>query len=185
MAQREIHVSVDVETSGSVPGLHDLLSIGAVDVDDASRFFSIDLKPASGRFEQAAMDVVGRPLSEFEAVGTPIPEAMAAFAAWAESLRGGGEKLVFVGLNAPFDWSFVNYGFFACALRNPFGHKALDINAYWMGLTGCTWAETGSSAIDAATNPLLKGTHDALDDARYQAEIFRIMRDRRSEFVRA
>ena len=37
--------------------------------------------------------------------------------------------LVFVGLNAPFDWSFVNYYFHHYLSRNPFGFTALDIKA--------------------------------------------------------
>ena len=38
-AQREIFVSVDVETAGPIPGEYSLLSIGACDVDNEGRTF--------------------------------------------------------------------------------------------------------------------------------------------------
>ena len=84
---------------------------------------------------------------------------------------------VFVGLNAPFDWTFVNYYFLKYHDQNPFGFTALDIKALFMGATGCTWYETRSSAIDKVVKPHQKGDHDALHDARYQAELFRSVYD--------
>jgi hypothetical protein len=60
--------------------------------------------------------------------------------------------------------------------RNPFGFAGLDIKAYYMGATGCRWADTRSSAVDAALNPTQKSDHHALHDAQYQAELFRLIR---------
>ena len=101
---------------------------------------------------------------------------MGQFAAWAENLKSPGGTLVFVGLNAPFDWSFVNYYFYKYLGRNPFGFTALDIKAYYMGGTGCTWAETRSSGMAAAVKPVRHGDHKALGDALFQAELFRLIR---------
>jgi DNA polymerase III epsilon subunit-like protein len=58
---------------------------------------------------------------------------MKRFSAWANELASQGETLVFVGFNAPFDWSFVNYYFHKYLGRNPFGFTALYIKAYYMG----------------------------------------------------
>jgi DNA polymerase III epsilon subunit-like protein len=80
-----------------------------------------------------------------------------------------------VGFNAPFDWSFVNYYFHRFAGKNPFGFTALDIKALYMGATGCSWRNTRSSIISEHLKPTLSGTHDALSDARYQAEILRLI----------
>jgi hypothetical protein len=80
-----------------------------------------------------------------------------------------------VGLNAPFDWSFVNYYFLKYLGVNPFGFTALDIKALFMGVTGCSWYDTRSSSISKRVHPTLKGDHDALHDARYQAELFRLV----------
>ena len=104
---------------------------------------------------------------------------MRRFRAWIEEVAGDAMP-VFVGFNAPFDWSFVNYYFHKFIGENPFGFTALDIKALWMGVSGCTWAETRSSRIAEEIHPQLHGDHDALHDALYQAELFRLIRSRRS-----
>jgi ribonuclease T len=100
------------------------------------------------------------------------------FQAWLKSISGEGDALVFVGFNAPFDWSFINYYFHKFVGRNPFGFAGLDIKAYYMGATGCRWADTRSSVMDAALKPTHKADHHALHDAQYQAELFRLVRSR-------
>jgi DNA polymerase III epsilon subunit-like protein len=82
---------------------------------------------------------------------------------------------VFVGLNAPFDWSFINYYFLKYLNRNPFGISAIDIKALFMGATKCSWHDTKSSSIDKYVHPTLQGDHNALHDAKYQAELFRLV----------
>ena len=56
---------------------------------------------------------------------------------------------MFVALNAPFDWMFINDYFHRYLGANPFGHSALDIKAYYMGLSGVTWSETSMKHISA------------------------------------
>jgi hypothetical protein len=55
------------------------------------------------------------------------------------------------------------------------GFTALDIKALFMGATGCAWLDTKSSSIDKQVNPTSKGDYDALHDANYQAELFRLV----------
>ncbi len=100
---------------------------------------------------------------------------MKQFSEWLRHIAGEDETIVFVGFNAPFDWSFVNYYFHRFMGENPFGFTALDIKALYMGSTGCTWRDTRSSKIAAHVTPQTTGTHDALQDAQYQAEIFRLV----------
>ena len=57
-------------------------------------------------------------------------------------------------------------------MRNPFGFAALDIKALYMGATGSSWADTRSSQIAKHLAPDRHGDHDALHDAKYQAELF-------------
>src|SRR5690606_20903976 len=102
--------------------------------------------------------------------------AMSEFANWADGLLSEGDRLVFVGLNAPFDWSFVNYYFHRYLGRNPFGFTALDIKAYYMGATRCSWRETAGGKIAERLSPQRKGNHNALVDAQYQAELFTLLR---------
>jgi hypothetical protein len=44
-----------------------------------------------------------------------------------------------------------------------------------MGATGYAWGQTGSSQMARHLNPTRSGTHDALQDALYQAELFRLI----------
>ena len=172
----ELYISVDVETAGPIPGEFSLLSIGACDVDDDSRSFSIELKPINANADPKALEVTGLSLEVLAKRGATPEAAMAAFGAWLSSLTGQDRALVFVGFNAPFDWSFVNYYFHRYAGPNPFGFTALDIKALYMGATGSSWADTRSSQIANHLNPQRHGDHDALHDARYQAELFRLVR---------
>lgn len=172
----EIYISVDVETAGPIPGEYSLLSIGACDVDDESKSFSIELKPINTNADAKALEVTGLSLDELAIRGETPEAAMAAFGAWARSLAGEDRSLVFVGFNAPFDWSFVNYYFHRFAGGNPFGFTALDIKALYMGATGSSWADTRSSQVAKHLAPVSRGDHDALHDAKYQAELFRLVR---------
>ena len=49
------------------------------------------------------------------------------------------------------------------------------MKAYFMGALGCSWQETKSSKMTAALKPLSEPNHNALDDARFQAELFALM----------
>lgn len=173
---REIFISVDVETSGPIPGEYSMLSIGACLVDDDTRSFSTLLKPINRNADPKALEVTGLSLDRLDAEGEKPAAAMKRFADWIAAITPDDGTPVFVGLNAPFDWSFVNYYFHRFAGANPFGFAALDIKAFYMGATGCTWAETKSSAMARNLKSAGKGDHDALHDAKYQAELFRLAR---------
>jgi ribonuclease T len=89
------------------------------------------------------------------------------------------EALVFVGFNAAFDWSFVNYYFYQFFGQNPFGFAALDIKSLYMGAADCNWSDTRSSRMTEALAPRQIGDHNALHDAIFQAELFRLTRKMR------
>jgi len=178
VSHKEIFVSVDVETSGPIPGEFSMLSIGACAVDIPDRTFECTLQPINNRADPKALEVSGLSLESLAKTGLAPAAAMKQFERWATELAGDGD-LVFVGLNAPFDWSFVNYYFHRFLGHNPFGFTAVDIKAYYMGAAGTTWRETRSSAMSEHLQPTLKGDHDALHDALYQAELFRLARSLR------
>ena len=75
--------------------------------------------------------------------------------------------------NAGFDWMFIEDYFQRFLGRNPFGHSALDMKAYYMGKAGTSWAQTSMRFLSPrylGGQPL---SHNALGDARAQAELFR------------
>lgn len=173
---REIFLSVDIETSGPIPGEYSMLTIGACNVDEPEQTFSCELKPISLNADPKAMEVTGLSLEKLFAEGLPPEVAMKQFHEWMAKVVGDDGTPVFVGLNAPFDWSFVNYYFHRYLKLNPFGFAALDIKALYMGATGSSWADTRSSQMAARLSPKSKGDHQALHDAQYQAELFRLIR---------
>lgn len=172
--RNEAFISIDVETAGPIPGEYSMLSIGACLVADPSTTFACELKPITDRFVPEALEVTGLSLERLQETGDAPETAMSQFRAWIVAVAGDAAP-VFVGFNAPFDWSFVNYYFHRFTGDNPFGFTALDIKALWMGVSGCTWADTRSSRIAEAVSPMLRGNHDALHDAQYQAELFRLV----------
>jgi DNA polymerase III epsilon subunit-like protein len=174
----EVFLSVDVETAGPIPGEYSMLSIGACNVDDETQVFSCDIKPINENADPKALEVSGLSLEQLRESGLTPVDAMEKFQAWAKSQAMAAQILVFVGLNASFDWSFVNYYFHKYLGANPFGFAALDIKAYYMGATGCAWSETRSSRLSADLKPRRHSDHTALRDAQYQAELFRLMRAR-------
>lgn len=183
-SRQEVFISIDVETAGPIPGEYSMLSIGACAVADPSATFACKLKPINDKFVPEALEVSGISLDRLRQDGTEPEVAMLRFRAWIDEVAGG-DTPVFVGFNAPFDWSFVNYYFHKFTGKNPFGFTALDIKALWMGVSDCTWADTRSSRIAEEIHPQLQGNHDALQDARYQAELFRLIRSRRSRIIPA
>jgi len=174
--KREVFISVDVETAGPIPGKYSLLTIGACDVQDDSKVFACQLKPINRNTDPKALEITGLSLDTLEREGLDPYEAMQQFNNWVQDVAGRDSKLVFVGFNAAFDWSFVNYYFHYFLGQNPFGFAALDIKSLYMGVTGCNWHQTRSSQIAIDLHPRLHGDHDALHDAQYQAELFRLIR---------
>ena len=175
------YVSVDVETSGPNPAGYSLMSIGACLVADLDRAFYVELQPIPGlRALPEALSVGGLSMDYLAEHGLPPAEALARFASWLEEAVPDGLHPVFVGFNAPFDWMFVSDYFHRFLGHNPFGHGALDIRSFYMGVTGAGWYEAGLRHVAARygiTHPL---THHALHDARDQATLFRKMLDEQS-----
>jgi ribonuclease T len=175
---REVYISVDVEAAGPLPPTYSMLSLGAVAVDDPQATFHVEFKPLNDKSVPAAMKVVGRTLQDFARVGRDPKDAMVAFRDWLDSVAKTG-KPVFVGFNATFDWAFVNFYFHQHLGENPFGIGGIDIKSYYMGLSGCIWEDTRSSRIPTEfKGSSRRHTHNALDDAIEQAELFRRMREK-------
>lgn len=168
----EFYISVDVETSGPVPGEFSLLSIGACPVFEPRSSFYVELKPINDNFTAEAMSIHQLSLQRLREKGDDPVQALNRFSNWLADQTPPGQKPVFVAFNAGFDWMFISYYFQQYLGHNPFGHAPLDIKAYYMGKHGVTWAETSMRTIsprDLSDRPL---THHALQDAIDQADIF-------------
>ena len=175
VASREAFVSVDVETAGPNPAQYSLLSIGACLVADPQRTFYVELRPLNDNATPDALAISGLSLADLAEHGLPPAEAMARFQAWLADQIPPDQRPVFVAFNAPFDWMFVNDYFHRFLGHNPFGHSALDVKSFYMGLSGASWSETAMRHVSARYLEGRQLTHNALADAQDQAEIFKAM----------
>jgi ribonuclease T len=171
---KETYISVDVETSGPIPGTYSLLSIGACVIGNITEEFYTEVQPVNEDYVPDAIKVAGKSMNEFALSGQPPEKAMLSFRDWVTQVTGDGTP-VFVGFNTPFDWSFINWYFHTYLGENPFGIGGIDIKSFYMGMTGCPWDNTRSSCIPAKFKGSSRHTHNALDDAREQAEMFELM----------
>lgn len=176
----EVFISVDIKTDGPIPGKYSMLSLGAVIIGEDpwphnSAGFHARLKPISHDFEPEATEICRNSgLDRFELIetGENPTLAMINFSDWINQVSND-RKPVFVGLNAAFDWQFINWYFHTFLGENPFGQKPLDICAYYMGKFGVEeWEQTGKTKLKLVTGVDVPHTHDALEDASEQAKIF-------------
>lgn len=171
----EVWVSVDVETSGPAPSTHSLLSIGACLVDEPDKNFYVELKPTTDVAIESALAVGGFTLEHLAETGVEPVEAMERFEQWLTAAVPAGHVPIFAGFNAPFDWMFVADWFERFLGRNPFGHSAIDIKSYYLGFAGGTWADTSMAKVAPLYREGRELSHNALEDAKDQAELFRAM----------
>jgi len=170
--QVEAYISVDVETSGPNPSDYDMLSIGACLVDNPACGFYVELQPVTGNAILGSLAISDLSLEDLRENGIPPARALQRFETWLYTAVTAEQRPVFVALNAPFDWMFVNDYFHRYLRHNPFGHSALDIKAFYMGMAGTRWARTSMRYLAARYLEGRKLTHNALQDAQDQAEVF-------------
>lgn len=170
-SKEEAYISVDIETAGPVPSQYSMLALGACVVDAPTQTFYIELQPINESFVAEALRVSGLSLEKLRSVGKAPAVAIREFGDWILQV-GRTRQPIFVGFNATFDWAFVNWYFHVFVGKNPFGIGGIDIKSYYMGMTGCHWHESSSSKLPTEYQPSRPQTHNALDDAQAQAEIF-------------
>lgn len=170
----ELYISVDVETSGPIPGEFSLLSLGACAVGNTSKSFYAELKPLNENYIKEALEVSGLSMEKLKTKGEKPAEAMGRFEKWIKEVSGENRP-VFVAFNATFDWSFTHWYFMKFLGRDPFGISGLDIKAYFMGKHKTSWGETVKKNVRSFYPSQTNHTHNALEDAKEQVEIFEKM----------
>lgn len=178
----DLYFSADVETDGPIPGPYSMLSFGIAVASsfDGQTFrrpeypatFYRELKPISGNWEAKALEVSGLDRERLQAEGHDPAQAMREASAWIASVAEGAEP-VLVAYPLSFDWTWLYWYFVNFTKHSPFGHsRCFDIKtAYAVKARTCI-AGAGRAGLPAHLLPDLPHTHNALDDALEQAEIF-------------
>ena len=172
-APSETFVSVDVEASGPHPERYSLLSIGACLVDDPSRGFYVEIKPTRPHVLRSALQTGQLSMERLSREGIAPALAMQQLADWLPLIAPPGQRPIMVAFNAPYDWAFMNHYCLEYLGENPFGRSAIDIKAFYMGLTGSPWEETSLLYLSPRFLRGRKLPQDALANARLQADLFR------------
>ncbi len=160
-------VSVDVETAGPNPADFALLSIGACTLLEPRATFYAELQPTPTLVDESAMKIHGLKMEQLARDGLPPKLALQNMADWLKKTVSDPRGALFLGFNASFDWMFLNDYFHHFLGFNPFGHSAVDIKSFAMGLKGAAWEATKLSALTDITLQ-----HNALGDSLVQADVF-------------
>lgn len=164
------YISVDVESSGGIHGFHSLLEIGAVDCDNFSNTFQCYIIPRTENWTESAR-LVNKPHEFYVENGLELGLAMRKFEKWLSQFY----HPTFVGFPVVFDYGWINYAFRTeRENRNPFGINGIDIKTYYMAKFNCEYSETTKKKMSIKSS--YKHTHNALDDAIEQADIFNQLR---------
>lgn len=180
----DVYFSADVETDGPIPGPFSMLSFALVVAGsfDGHRFIRptgynqslyLELRPISNRFEIEALRVNGLNRERLLIEGRDPQVAMTIASQWVvEQSRPGHPVLVAYPLS--FDWSwlywyFVKYSKFG----SPFAHsRCFDLKTAYAVKAGVQISQAGRSRIPDQLRGTQQHTHNALDDAIEQAQLF-------------
>jgi DNA polymerase III epsilon subunit-like protein len=181
--ERSTWFCVDIECNGPVPGLYDMVSLGAVAVaqDEAGLLqigasYYVEIQPQAPRFDARAAEIHGLDQDRLQREGLPRREAAEQLAAWVRAQTRPGTDPTFVGHNAPFDWSFVAWTYAAEGLDNPFGYKALCTKSLAAGVLNLHWLDTNKEVLSERLGLPAEDMgqkHRADYDAAYQALILK------------
>ena len=181
----DCYISADIEADGPVPGTdaNSMLALGlcvaarfdghtfAVEDPDAQTYYA-ELRPISPFFEPEALAVSGLDRDHLLAEGRDPAEVMPDVAAWVRKVAAG-DRPVMVGWPAPFDFSWLHWYFIRFAGTDPFSYQGgLDIKGLFALKARLPIAEAHKDRIPAHLRSRRPHTHNALDDAKEQADLF-------------
>lgn len=180
MQLQDTFISVDVETTGAVPGLYSMIDLGACSVLDLSNTFSASLVelPDAGWSNETRQfwlrnEHNRRILTEIQEKARPIEDVMYEFRVWLEQFKAP----VLISHPITFDFSFINYyWWYVFRSEPPFGWGGCDIKTLGMTVMKSKFrASTKRVMAKKLPECFQRGmphTHRGVDDAREQAFLF-------------
>jgi hypothetical protein len=189
-ARPEIYISVDVEADGPHPGDYSMLALGMtacatfdgktfkrLDMDDSENSFITNLKPVTHRYTDGAAEICRQGgFDRFLLVkeGRDPYAAMQAANNWVEKLRSSfNAKPVAVAYPLSFDWMWIYYYYIKYSTDSPFGFSnCIDIKSFYQGKAGAMVMNSTKRNMPKKLRSTRPHTHDPLDDAREQGDLF-------------
>jgi hypothetical protein len=180
----DIYFSLDIEADGPIPGRYSMLAFGLAVAarfdgqtfeqrDPTAETFYRELQPISEEFDTAALEVSDLKRSDLVQAGASPAAAMTEAAAWIEH-TAGSDRPVAVAFPACYDWLFF-YWYLVTFSRtgSPFGFSScLDMKTMLQQRAGVVMDKAGLNDLPRDVRAARPHTHNALDDALQQAEIF-------------
>jgi hypothetical protein len=180
----DIYFSADVETDGPIPGPYSILSFALVYAgsfdgreferpSDYRRSFYRELRPISETFQPEALRVNGLDRSRLCLEGESPEKAMTDAAQWVSEIAGSARP-VLVAYPLSFDWTWLYWYFIRFSAKgSPFNHsRCFDIKTAIAVKAHIPVSEAGRPKLFSFLRSDRIHTHNALDDAAEQAEIF-------------
>ncbi|WP_433479095.1 3'-5' exoribonuclease domain-containing protein [Spirillospora sp. CA-142024] len=186
MPRREVYISADIEADGPIPGPYSMLSFGMAvcgifdgavftPADPAERTFYAELKPISDDHVPEALAVSGLDREKLAADGRDPAEAMNAVSLWVDEIaKSDSAAPVLVAYPLGFDWMWLYWYWMRFAdSGSPFGHsRHLDLKTLYATKANVQVVRSTKRQMPAELLPDRPHTHNALDDAIEQAELF-------------
>lgn len=183
MAVPDIYISVDIEADGPIPGPYSMLAFGLAvagrydgtvfhSVDPTERTFYRTLQPISDNFDPEAVAVSGLNRDDLIRAGTSPREALLEAKRWIiDSARD--HRPVLVGYPLVYDWQFFYWYLQSYAPPSPVDFSAgLDMKTMYQQKARVPLSEAGKDDLPPFLRSERPHTHNALDDAIEQADIF-------------
>ena len=180
----DAYFSADVETDGPIPGPYSILSFALVYAgsfdgiqfarpDDYTQTFYRELRPVSDQFQDEALGVNGLNRSFLCSNGKSPDKAMLDASRWVRQIAGGVNPVI-VAYPLSFDWTWLYWYFVQFSSTGfPFDYsRCFDVKTALAVKGRLPISQAGRSRLPSFLLPKHHHTHNALDDAVEQAEIF-------------
>lgn len=176
---QEIYFSTDIETNGPIPNPNSIFSFGSAAFFNGKLvdtfYANLETLPNGEENEDTMKWWATQPQALAECRKDPQPpeQVMPDYVQWvngiSQSLKGSP---VFVAYPAGFDFTFMYWYMIRFVGSSPFSFSALDIKSYAAGMLNKDYRQCTKKNLPRTWFSAKRHTHNALDDAIEQGELF-------------
>jgi hypothetical protein len=182
VAPMDMYFSADVEADGPIPGPFSMVSVGLAvagvrdpefrAIDPTTSTFYRELRPISEEWDPEALAVSGLDRAILVRDGADPGVAMAELAEWVRATAGSARP-VFVAYPACYDWLFVYWYLMRFVGSSVFGHSGcFDLKTMYATKADVPIGAAVKRHMPRHLHSRRQHTHNALDDAIEQADLF-------------